>query len=60
MKVGTSTLKTLDPYVMLDELRLPAHKAAAGFPDHPHRGFEACTIMISGKLEHTDSAGHRV
>lgn len=40
--VGTPQLPNLDPYLMLDELKLPPHKAAAGFPSHPHRGFETC------------------
>ncbi|CAD7702116.1 unnamed protein product [Ostreobium quekettii] len=56
--VGTHELRNLDPYLMLDELRLPASEATAGFPDHPHRGFETCSIMISGKMEHRDSAGN--
>jgi redox-sensitive bicupin YhaK (pirin superfamily) len=43
---------------MLDELRLPASEAAAGFPDHPHRGFSTCSIMLSGRMEHKDSAGN--
>uniref|UniRef100_A0A7S1GG26 Pirin n=1 Tax=Picochlorum oklahomense TaxID=249345 RepID=A0A7S1GG26_9CHLO len=49
----------VDPYLMLDELRLPAEKASAGFPDHPHRGFETCTIMKRGKMEHRDSVGNK-
>lgn len=49
----------VDPFLMLDELRLPAEKAAAGFPSHPHRGFETCTIMKSGKMEHKDSVGNQ-
>lgn len=48
----------VDPFLMLDELKLPAEKAAAGFPSHPHRGFETCTIMKSGKMEHKDSVGN--
>ena len=45
---------------MLDELRMPAKEASAGFPDHPHRGFETCSIMLSGKMEHHDSVGNQV
>jgi redox-sensitive bicupin YhaK (pirin superfamily) len=30
----------------------------AGFPDHPHRGFETVTYMLAGKMRHRDSAGH--
>jgi hypothetical protein len=36
--LGTSGLKNLDPYLMLDELKCDSKSAAAGFPDHPHRG----------------------
>jgi hypothetical protein len=35
--VGTSGLRNLDPFLMLDELKMPATQATAGFPDHPHR-----------------------
>lgn len=57
--IGTHQMRNLDPYLMLDEMRLPAEEATAGFPDHPHRGFETCSIMISGKMEHRDSAGNQ-
>ena len=58
--LGTGRLRNLDPFLMLDELRMPAREASAGFPDHPHRGFETCSIMLSGKMEHRDSAGNKV
>lgn len=35
-------------------------RASAGFPDHPHRGFETCSIMLSGRMEHQDSMGNKV
>lgn len=56
--VGTPALRNLDPYLMLDELKLPVNEASAGFPDHPHRGFETCTIVLSGVVEHKDSCGN--
>ena len=58
--LGTAKLRNLDPFLMLDELRMPAREASAGFPDHPHRGFETCSIMLSGKMEHNDSVGNQV
>jgi redox-sensitive bicupin YhaK (pirin superfamily) len=56
--IGTPSIRNLDPFLMLDELRLPAESAAAGFPDHPHRGFSTCSIMLSGRMEHRDSQGN--
>ena len=57
---GHGRLRNLDPFLMLDELRMPAPEASAGFPDHPHRGFETCSIMLSGRMEHRDSVGNHV
>lgn len=44
---------------MLDELKCPSDEAAAGFPDHPHRGFETCTIVFQGEVSHADSMGNK-
>lgn len=43
---------------MLDEIKSLDSDAIAGFPSHPHRGFETCTIMITGKMQHKDSFGN--
>ncbi len=54
-------LPRLDPFLLLDEMG-PANYApgeAVGAPDHPHRGFETVTYMLSGEFEHEDSAGHK-
>jgi len=48
-----------DPFLMLDNFASDDPKDyGAGFPDHPHRGFETVTYMIAGRMRHRDSAGH--
>jgi redox-sensitive bicupin YhaK (pirin superfamily) len=50
----------MDPFLMLDEIRSDdASDYAAGFPSHPHRGFETVTYMRQGVLEHQDHMGNR-
>lgn len=56
--IGTRTQNTLDPFLLLDEFVIAAEAEGAGFPDHPHRGFETVTYMLSGRMEHADSAGN--
>ena len=48
----------LDPFLMLDNFASDDPKDyGAGFPDHPHRGFETVTYMIAGRMRHADSHG---
>src|SRR5215831_7637607 len=49
-----------DPFLLLDEMgpMTVAPNEAKGAPDHPHRGFETVTYMLSGEMEHRDSQGH--
>jgi quercetin 2,3-dioxygenase len=49
----------LDPFLMLDAFGSDdPNEYIAGFPDHPHRGFETVTYMLTGRMRHRDSAGH--
>ena len=49
----------LDPFLMLDNFASSDPKDyGAGFPSHPHRGFETVSYMIAGRMRHKDSAGH--
>ncbi|MFV8755539.1 pirin family protein [Nannocystaceae bacterium ST9] len=48
-------LRHLDPFVLLDDFDV---RKPAGFPEHPHRGFEAFTYMIEGEFHHRDSLGN--
>ena len=57
--IGSPLLRRLDPFLMLDEFRSDEPQDyLAGFPDHPHRGFETVTYMIAGKFRHQDNKGH--
>ncbi len=57
--IGTPLLRRVDPFLMLDEFRSDEPQDyLAGFPAHPHRGFETFTYMLAGKFRHTDNKGH--
>ncbi len=57
--LGTPELAILDPFLMLDEFYTDRPEDyLAGFPDHPHRGFETVTYMVEGSMEHRDSTGN--
>ena len=57
--VGTPQIDYLDPFLMLDEFKNDDPGAyVAGFPEHPHRGFETVSYMKQGRMRHRDSAGN--
>ncbi|MGE5146213.1 MAG: pirin family protein [Candidatus Eiseniibacteriota bacterium] len=57
--IGSPELPDLDPFLMLDEFRSDvADDYLAGFPDHPHRGFETVTYMLAGRMRHGDNKGN--
>ncbi|MCW8194638.1 pirin family protein [Proteobacteria bacterium 005FR1] len=60
LRVLTQNLqRRLDPFLMLDEFRSDDPRDyIAGFPTHPHRGFQTVTYMLAGRMRHRDSAGN--
>lgn len=54
--IGRPGLEQLDPFLLLDEASV---KKPHGFPDHPHRGFETVTYVLSGAVEHEDFLGNK-
>jgi redox-sensitive bicupin YhaK (pirin superfamily) len=57
--IGQPALRHLDPFILLDRLHSDDPSAyLAGFPDHPHRGFETVTVMLAGRMRHRDSRGN--
>jgi len=58
--IGTQDLDHLDPFLLLDEFKSDRpDDYLAGFPDHPHRGFETVTYMLAGSMRHQDHVGNR-
>jgi redox-sensitive bicupin YhaK (pirin superfamily) len=57
--IGQPQLGELDPFLLLDEFGTDkAEDYIAGFPDHPHRGFETVTYMLDGRMRHRDNHGN--
>ncbi|BAV32619.1 pirin [Sulfuricaulis limicola] len=56
----TAQLLQVDPFLLLDHLGPVTWGPGEGIgaPDHPHRGFETVTYLLSGEMQHKDSAGH--
>jgi FMN-dependent NADH-azoreductase len=58
--LGQSQGLRLDPFLMLDEFASDnPDDYIAGFPPHPHRGFETVTYMLAGDFQHQDHLGHK-
>jgi len=58
--IGTPALRNLDPFLMLDHFSSDdPDDYIAGFPNHPHRGFNTFTYMLDGHMLHQDSMGNR-
>jgi hypothetical protein len=57
--IGGAELPALDPFLLLDQFGTDrAADYIAGFPSHPHRGFETVTYMLDGRMRHRDSRGN--
>jgi len=57
--LGSPALDMLDPFLLLDEFHTDdPNEYIAGFPDHPHRGFETVTQLLAGAFEHKDHLGN--
>jgi len=57
--IGSAELPDLDPFLMLDEFGSDKPgDYLAGFPEHPHRGFETVTYMLAGRMRHHDNQGN--
>lgn len=54
--IGTPKLRNFTPFLMLDHFSVAV---GAGFPDHPHRGQETITYLLSGAVDHEDFAGNK-
>jgi redox-sensitive bicupin YhaK (pirin superfamily) len=58
--IGTPQLDHVDPFLLLDEFKSDQpDEYLAGFPDHPHRGFETVTYMLAGAMRHQDHVGNQ-
>lgn len=57
--VGNPGLDRIDPFLLFDAFRSDdPQEYIAGFPPHPHRGFETVTYLLAGRMRHRDGAGH--
>ncbi|KAL5699523.1 hypothetical protein ACHQM5_030410 [Ranunculus cassubicifolius] len=54
--IGGYEMNHFDPFLLLDD---SSFESPAGFPDHPHRGFETVSYMLKGSVQHEDFEGHK-
>ncbi|KAF2769505.1 hypothetical protein EJ03DRAFT_272164 [Teratosphaeria nubilosa] len=54
--IGTPRMRNFTPFLMLDHFAI---SPGSGFPDHPHRGQETITYLLSGAVDHEDFAGNK-
>ncbi|KGM06200.1 Pirin [Methylophaga thiooxydans] len=58
--IGSPQINMLDPFLLFDAFGSDKpQEYLAGFPPHPHRGFETVTYMLAGKMRHEDNAGNK-
>jgi len=58
-QTGTDAFRVMDPFLLMDHfgpMVLPPG-TDAGFPPHPHRGFQTLTYLLQGAFRHRDSTG---
>lgn len=57
--IGQPAMMELDPFLLLDAFRSDnPDDYIAGFPSHPHRGFETVTYLLNGRMRHRDNSGN--
>jgi redox-sensitive bicupin YhaK (pirin superfamily) len=57
--LGSRAMEALDPFLLLDEMVASEGQGQiTGFPNHPHRGFDTITYMVTGAIEHRDRDGN--
>ena len=57
--IGSTQINSVDPFLLLDSFETDQRNDyIAGFPNHPHRGFETVTYLLAGRMRHKDNNGY--